>query len=63
MTIKKSLILVNVNSWTLKKTMKMSYLPIVKSDLKKNYYEETPWYYNTRASQFQRTFNKCMLEC
>ena len=30
-----SLILLNVNSWALKKPMKMRYLPIMKSNLKK----------------------------
>ena len=35
MTIIWSLILVTVNSWALEKPMKMRYLPIMKSDLKK----------------------------
>ena len=35
MTIIWSLILVNANSWALEKPMKMSYLPIMKADLKK----------------------------
>ena len=37
MTITWSLILINVNSWVLEKPMKMRYLPIMKSDLKKYY--------------------------
>ena len=40
------------------KTSEMRYLPIMKSDLKKCY-QETAWYYNRPASQFQQTYNKC----
>ena len=57
-----SLILVNVNSWALeKKKMKMRYLPIMKSDLKKLLLRN--YLVLKQTSKFQRTFNKCTQEC
>ena len=44
----------NVNSWALEKPMTMRYLYIMKSYLKKYYYE-TAWNYNRRESQLQQT--------
>ena len=60
-TIIWSLILVNVNSSVLHKPMKMRYLPIMKSDLKKLL--RNCLVLQRRASQLQRRHNKCMQEC